>query len=115
LISTLATTTPATRSDTPTRRTVEAVAAPATTIAVTTGASLGHAHETPITMTHLRSDAGLEKTGKGQTDTSDGSRPRNLPERQLEGQFEFIDIDVLEHVTRLCEFVAALHVQPWQD
>jgi hypothetical protein len=69
LISTLATTTPATRSDTPTRRTVEAVAAPATTIAITTGASLGHAHETAITMTHLRSDAGLEKTGKGQTDT----------------------------------------------
>jgi hypothetical protein len=71
LISTLATTTPVTRSVTPTHRAVEAGGAPATTIAITTGdnRTLERATATAMMATSGRSDGAPETTGKGQADT----------------------------------------------
>ena len=69
MISTLATTTPATRSGTPTRRAVEPAAAREITIAITTGDSRTPGRVIAMTMMRGRSDVILETTGKGQTDT----------------------------------------------
>ena len=69
MISTLATTTPVTRSGTPTRRAVEAAAAPATTIAITPGDNRTLGHATAMMVTSGRADEAPETTGKGQTDT----------------------------------------------
>ena len=52
---------------TPRRRVGEAAPAPAIAIVMTTGANLGRARGTAITMTHGRSDAVLEANGKDQT------------------------------------------------
>jgi hypothetical protein len=67
LIWTLATTTPVTRSGTPIRRAVEAAAAPATTIAITTGDNRTLGRATAMMATSGRSDEAPEPTGKGQT------------------------------------------------
>jgi hypothetical protein len=58
-----------TRSGTPTRRAVEAAAAPATTITITTGDNRTLGRATATVPTCGRSDAAPETTGKGQTDT----------------------------------------------
>ena len=63
----LVTTIRETTSGTPRRRVGEAAPAPAIAIVMTTGANLGRARATAITMTHGRSDAVLETNGKGQT------------------------------------------------
>src|SRR4029450_7640259 len=67
LIWTLATTTPVTRSVTPTHRAVEAGAAPATTIAITTGDNRTLERATAMMATSGRPDEAPETTGKGQT------------------------------------------------
>ena len=66
-ISILVTTIRETTSGTHRRRVVEVAAAPAIAIVMTTGANLLYARAIAITMTHGRSDAVLETTGKGQT------------------------------------------------
>jgi hypothetical protein len=68
-ISILVTSIRETTSGIPRRRVVEAAAAPAIAIVMTTGANLRRARAIAMTMTRGRLDVVLETTSKGQTDT----------------------------------------------